>query len=315
MKNAALAVVLMASLAPAALAALAPMYEEWRKGPAQWIFTNDEEKAWRSVKTNEDAIRFIDLFWVRRDPTPGTPANEYRAEYEARVKHADRSFAERGKRGAMTDRGRAWVVLGPPTTSGADLKHTSQGLGGDGSRMRGSRDTWVWEHKDAQKFGMPKVELVFVEDPGTGRVSRDLHRPDFGPASAGAIRNSIVSPDLTELPNWAPHGGLEPKITITQATVIQKQVTPPPAPPAPVAQQPVSIPVPKPHAADDVPTGPFLPRGVSRLTLLRNVYEIDTEIDSDPFKTIKAVSAFKASDELGWATQYCAGSDDEPSLN
>ena len=50
--------------------------------------TRDEQKKWRAVSTDEQAQEFIDLFWARRDPTPGTYVNEYKQEYDARVKYA-----------------------------------------------------------------------------------------------------------------------------------------------------------------------------------------------------------------------------------
>ncbi|MDQ3280976.1 MAG: GWxTD domain-containing protein, partial [Acidobacteriota bacterium] len=174
----ALAVTLCA-VALNAAAAVSKKYEEWRNGPAQWIMTADETRAWKNVKSDQQAIDFIDLFWARRDPTPGTPQNEYRSEFESRVLSADQTFAEPGRRGSMTDRGRATIVLGPPSTGMNEASFTTAagtgvtGMSGSG-RQVAARTEWVWNRDKAAVFGMPKVEVVFLQDPTSGRVRRDV---------------------------------------------------------------------------------------------------------------------------------------------
>lgn len=305
----ALCLALITLLASSASAAVSKKYQEWRNGPAQWIFTKEEQRAWKKVKSDEEASRFIDLFWARRDPTPGTPANEARGEHNGRVKDADQRFSERGKRGAMTDRGRTLIVLGYPTSMGFNAKYaTHQGLGADpltgdgGGRLRGSRDVWMWERDDARKFDLPKVEVVFVEDPGSGKISRDPFRSDFVAAEAAALKSQIVTPNLTEVPAWAPTGGLEPKITVVTVTSVPTQQVPANAPKTEV------VAVPPPVIEPDAPMGP---RGVSQLTLVREVYEIDSETKTNPFETLQSVEVFKPNEELGWATQVCTGKDEE----
>src|SRR4051812_2945643 len=99
------AVALVCSLAALA----APPAEnplDFGKGPMQWLMTKEEQRAWRNVKTEQQAKDFIDLFWVRRDPTPNTLANENKIEIEQRVREADKRFMEGRKRGALTERGR-----------------------------------------------------------------------------------------------------------------------------------------------------------------------------------------------------------------
>jgi GWxTD domain-containing protein len=58
---------------------------------------------------------FINDFWKRRDPIPATEVNEYKLEYYKRINEANRLFRESGKLGWLTDRGRVYVLLGPPT--------------------------------------------------------------------------------------------------------------------------------------------------------------------------------------------------------
>lgn len=98
-----------------AFAGLSAELEDWGSGPAQWIMTSDEKKAWRKISTDADAINFMDLFWARRDPTPGTAVNEFRDRFVNRVAFSDMTFIEKRTRGAMTDRGRVYIVLGAAT--------------------------------------------------------------------------------------------------------------------------------------------------------------------------------------------------------
>jgi GWxTD domain-containing protein len=311
------ALVLCLLTATAASAQVSDKYKEWREGPLQWIMTGDEQRAWRNLKTDEEAKAFIDLFWARRDPTPGTFENEFRAEIEGRVIAADRDFAEKEKRGAMTDRGRVYIVLGNPSrrakqdsrTSGSQMDANT--LGGTGRIVMG-REEWYYLHDITKKWGVPEATIVFVEHPQSGRVSRDVQRTDFIGASSGAMKSYIVNKDMKSVPEWAAQGGLNP---VTFRIVPAKPAAPSATPATPAAEPAAPAPAAAPTTVA-VATVPFpesfAPKGASRLTLSRDVYDIDTEGKSDPFLKLTSVDAFKASEELGWASQVCTGSNDEP---
>lgn len=231
----------------AAIATLSPGHKDWGDGPVQWIMTPEEQRAWRKIANDADAIEFIDLFWARRDPAPGTTLNEFRRELESRVAYADKSFTEKRKRGAMTDRGRVYITMGAPTTMDGVLGQSSAQMGSSdasndmsGFGQVGTRYVWVWEGDDARKFDMARIEIVFVEDPMTRRVQRDPRKADFGRAGPAAIRKWIVNPDLTSVPAAA-------------ASVV--------AVPEPAPAKPVATPEPAPAVSVNTP-------GVSALTLL-----------------------------------------------
>ncbi len=63
---------------------------------------NDEKKAW------------IEEFWNLRDPDPGTEENELKMEYFNRIEQANEMFRTELKPGWMTDRGRIYILFGPP---------------------------------------------------------------------------------------------------------------------------------------------------------------------------------------------------------
>ncbi|MGZ4808622.1 MAG: GWxTD domain-containing protein, partial [Thermoanaerobaculia bacterium] len=81
---------------------------QWGDGPELTLLGTNEEKAqWRRLTDDDTRRVFIDSFWSRR---PG----DYRLAFMRRVAFADHSFANEKMRGSMTDRGRVFVLLGPP---------------------------------------------------------------------------------------------------------------------------------------------------------------------------------------------------------
>ena len=62
----------------------------------------------------ESRRAFVEAFWKRRDKTPDTADNEYRKEFVRRAAFADETFRTAKSRGSLTDRGRIFVLLGPP---------------------------------------------------------------------------------------------------------------------------------------------------------------------------------------------------------
>lgn len=80
----------------------------------RWLLLPAEEREFERLRSDAEARLFVEEFWRRRDPTPGSPANPARHTFEQRVKAADRTYGEPGLRGSLTDRGRALILLGPP---------------------------------------------------------------------------------------------------------------------------------------------------------------------------------------------------------
>jgi GWxTD domain-containing protein len=57
---------------------------------------------------------FVDEFWKRRDPDPSTEINEFKEEYFRRLEIANALFKEGTTPGWLQDRGRIYIILGPP---------------------------------------------------------------------------------------------------------------------------------------------------------------------------------------------------------
>lgn len=95
---------------------LKPQYQDWYN-TVTYISTDEERSVFLMLQNDRDRDIFIDTFWVQRDPTPGTPANEYKIEVETRFEYVNQHF-KRGssKPGWMTDMGKFYMILGKPTS-------------------------------------------------------------------------------------------------------------------------------------------------------------------------------------------------------
>src|SRR3954453_19276135 len=108
-------VVVVAAFAATAFAGMSANLADFGKGPAQWLMTKDELAQWKKIDNDAAAQAFIDLFWARRDPSPGTPANQFKDDFDARVAYADKAWPEGRNKASMTDRGHVFIVLGRPS--------------------------------------------------------------------------------------------------------------------------------------------------------------------------------------------------------
>ncbi len=80
----------------------------------RYIITSEERNTFLHIADSEKP-RFIEEFWKRRDTDPDTEINEFKEEYFKRMKKADELFFGEGKPGWMTERGRIYILFGPPS--------------------------------------------------------------------------------------------------------------------------------------------------------------------------------------------------------
>ena len=57
---------------------------------------------------------FVNEFWKKRDPDPSTEINEFKEEYFRRLEISNALFKEGTTPGWLQDRGRIYIILGPP---------------------------------------------------------------------------------------------------------------------------------------------------------------------------------------------------------
>jgi GWxTD domain-containing protein len=200
--------------AAGAFAALSSEYADWAKSPVQHLMTKQEASEWKAISTDAAAKDFVDLFWAKRDPSPATPRNEVREEFDRRVAYADEHFAEKKLRGALTERGRALILFGAPKKierSGSQRASSSPaGISEDPANqpMRDDNEVhiWTYEGDDATAlFGVGKATLRFADRYGTGEFHLDRgSSSEFAKASQVAVNRVITQPSLTKAPSFAP---------------------------------------------------------------------------------------------------------------
>jgi GWxTD domain-containing protein len=116
------------------------------------IMTKSEEAVFKSLRTEEDRMRFQQLFWRLRDPDPATPENEFRKEYYARL-----SYAEKRLNGAGSDRGRVYLLLGKPTEK-YDFSGSEKVV-----------DCELWVYQNTGLPGLPPMlDLIFYRENNVG---------------------------------------------------------------------------------------------------------------------------------------------------
>ncbi len=92
---------------------LSKTYKKWLDEDVRWIITDEEQKAFKLLSNDEERDQFIEAFWQRRDPTPDTIENEFKEEHYRRMAYANEHFAA-GIQGWRSDRGRMYIMYGPP---------------------------------------------------------------------------------------------------------------------------------------------------------------------------------------------------------
>jgi GWxTD domain-containing protein len=164
----------LAALALAASSPAAPRKEslrQWLDGPIHYIINVDEIKEFKSLKTDVDRSAFIERFWRRRDPSPGTLINEYRELFWNRVKDANEKFLDSSAPGWRTDRGKIYILYGPPDEVTED---PNADPGTDTSTDGKGVIRWVYTSPAGRRDMNPTVYVPFVRNvSGEYRVSYD----------------------------------------------------------------------------------------------------------------------------------------------
>ena len=88
-------------------------WKKWLNEDVVYIITEEEKRAFKQLKTDEERQQFVEAFWLRRDPTPDTEENEYKEEHYRRIAYSNDHYAS-GIPGWKTDRGMIYIKYGAP---------------------------------------------------------------------------------------------------------------------------------------------------------------------------------------------------------
>jgi GWxTD domain-containing protein len=145
--------------------------KEWSGGPIRYIAEPGEIKAFKRLPDDRERSLFIQRFWARRDPSPDSLTNEYRQLFWERVQACNDLFLDSHHPGWKTDRGKIYVLYGPPTRieEHHDLDTQSGPTAGHGLIR------WFYEGRPGGRVDMdPLVIVPFVrQTTGEYRLSYD----------------------------------------------------------------------------------------------------------------------------------------------
>jgi GWxTD domain-containing protein len=147
-------------------------YRIWLNEEVVYIITSKEREVFQKLETDKERDIFIEAFWKHRDPTPGTPQNEFREEHYQRIKYANEYYGRGTPRpGWMTDQGRIYIILGPPRNIE------------DFDTINGIYPVKIWYYEGDPAYGLPTgFNIIFFKRHGTGDYI--LYSPvDDGPES------------------------------------------------------------------------------------------------------------------------------------
>ncbi len=146
-------------------------YGKWLNEDVVYIIHPDERVAFLRLETDAERAQFVEQFWLRRDPTPDTPRNEFKEEHYRRIAYANLRFpTATGTAGWKTDRGRIYILYGPPDE--IDEHSSSDHL------APGQVPFMDWTYRYLEGVGA-NVTMEFVDPTGTSdfRMTRDPHPP------------------------------------------------------------------------------------------------------------------------------------------
>lgn len=150
-------------------------YKKWLNEDVRWIITDEELGAFKKLSNNAERDVFIESFWQRRDPTPDTAENEYKEEHYRRIAYANEHYAA-GVPGWKTDRGRMYIMYGPPTSTethpmGGPYQRPSDEGGGQTQTFPFE----IWRYRYLEGIGQ-EVEIEFVDDCNCGAYEMTMDR-------------------------------------------------------------------------------------------------------------------------------------------
>ncbi|RKZ32180.1 hypothetical protein DRQ33_06350 [bacterium] len=143
-----------------------------------YLLTPKELATFDNLK-KEGKVNFWERFWDDRDPTPDTDRNELLEQYLARWDYVNRTFSSGNIPGWKNDRGRIYLVYGPPD----DVEHHSFNI---------SSNAWEqWSYYNENMF------FIFADPLGLGNMKL-MHSNVEGEINDPYWRDKISSPGGTQ---------------------------------------------------------------------------------------------------------------------
>ncbi|MGI8784295.1 MAG: GWxTD domain-containing protein, partial [Acidobacteriota bacterium] len=145
-------------------------YKKWLNQEVLWIVSKTEREEFQALKSDAERDIFLEKFWRRRDPTPSTERNEYKEEHYRRLIYASRMFQE-GLPGWKTDRGRVYILNGPPDSESFHNSLSTISLNSAVPHTKRSPNTIVWNYhrNESARYYRGEIRVVFQPTSGFTR--------------------------------------------------------------------------------------------------------------------------------------------------
>lgn len=162
-------------------AGLERIFHKWLTEDVVYIITPEERDAFERLTTDAEREHFIEQFWLRRDPTPDSPENEFKEEHYRRIGYANEHFAW-GRPGWTSDRGRFYIMWGPPD----EIESHPNG----GPAATYPYESWRYRYIDGVGSN---VDLPFIDPAHTGefRIAEDRLRNEVPPGWPGGLAAAL----------------------------------------------------------------------------------------------------------------------------
>ena len=118
------------------------------------IASDGERRRIKAIRDIDERRRYFMTFWNVRDPDPNTPINEYQEQFYSLIQYANDRYTNRSDEGWKTDRGRALVKYGAPTSITPHMFDT------------GYNPYEVWEFNNIPGEG--QAQFIFADLDGFG---------------------------------------------------------------------------------------------------------------------------------------------------
>jgi GWxTD domain-containing protein len=137
-------------------------YKTWLEQDVAYIISDEERKAFKNLSNDDEREAFIENFWLRRNPNPDSPENEFREEHYRRIAYANEHYAA-GKPGWKTDRGHMYIAFGKPDSvdshpSGGAYQRPIDEGGGETATFPFE----VWHYRYLEGVG-DNIDIEFVD--------------------------------------------------------------------------------------------------------------------------------------------------------
>jgi len=137
-------------------------HKKWLLEEVPYLISEVERDVFLGLESEQEREAFVEAFWRKRDENPATLENEYRDEHYKRLAYVNEFFGRDSPGpGFRTDRGRYYVLLGPP--------RNRQNF--DGSDAVYPSELWFYDNPDLKRYGLPPFfSLLFFRRHGAGEL-------------------------------------------------------------------------------------------------------------------------------------------------